>query len=331
MSLKRISRITADVLNIIVYSKSPSVDLYIRKSLKNSFGVESDYILNVDKDKELKDAKLTALMQPFTCPYWLIHVDADKISKGELLKSLGNTPSGGKTVYWTSDYGTFMRMTQSDILKEQQGYSPSYTFSRLSDNDIKQLHTDTVREKRRLGSKELLYLMKYYAYEPQLVMDLFRYIESGNSIETNRDIINAIGLPGSSVASLAITMLTTKAKTEKSVNTEYKKTIRQIQNITSKLEYRTLKNFLLSNIDGFMDMKQLQIMGNYRAEKFVIPEGFDEKRINRLKRFERLILKEIPMQRLINLKVALTSMSTFDAEVDVLHGVSLYYNKLIQQ
>ena len=329
MSLKRISRITPDVLNIVIYSKSASVDLYIRKSLKESFGVESDYIVNVDKDKELKNAKMDAMMEPFTCPYWLIHVDADKISKNELLKSLGQTPTAGKTVYWTSNYGTYMRMMQSSELKEQQGYSPTYTFSRLSDNDIKILHEGVVREKRRLQLKELLYVMKYYSYEPQLIMDLFRATDSGRTIASTKDIIDTIGLPGSSVATLALKMLKLEPKTEKYLNIEYKRTVRYIENISVKLDYRSLKNFLLSNIEGFIEMKQLQMMGLYRAQKFIIPEGFDEKRINRLKRFERQVLNDVSMQRLLNLKLALTSLSTFNPEVDVMHGVALYFSKLL--
>jgi hypothetical protein len=361
--LSRFTSISTNVLSIILYVPSPAMTYFLQTVLKERFEMHKDFVVSVDTAKALQNAKLDSYVAPLMCEKWLIHVNADKLQKKELFAALANNTAHGITVYWTTKYMVYMQMTDSEIVKKLGVHCPNYSFSRLGYNDIKYLHTKMVGEKRALTPELLDYVCKSYNFDVESVCELFSFVKSGNPVETKRDIIEAVGVGGNSVSSLTIKILSVGSSTYKhpmagkakpkppkknADGSERKKrpkmtprereikfrtnalaaTLKLLDDLSITYNYASIRRFMLSTVEAFIDMKQLQIMGLYGRVNREIPDTFDSKRMSMNKRFEQAVLTEISLPKLLNLKLCLLNYNSFNAEIALIQAISEFFTSV---
>lgn len=326
MSLQKLKKLNDEVVNIIVLVQSASLAYLIRNEIKDQYKAHKDFIVDVATPKQLNDAKLDSYVAPMMCDKWLIHVNADKLNKKDIIAGLNRNTYHGVTVYWTEKWSTFNQLINLDIVKRQGVHTPYFRFTRLSFYEIKHLLETEVPPKKRLSEELQVFVCKNYQFDIQSVMDLITMLKSGNAIETKKELIEAIGVGGNSIANLTLKILKSVPKTEKGRKKIIGDTIKLIQDLSYSYNYQTIRRFMLNNLEGCVEMKTLQIMGLYNKPNKEIPEAFDSKRLGMLRRFEYIILEEVSIPRLLNLKFCLTKYSNFNAEASLLQAIMEYYN-----
>lgn len=324
--MQKIQTINTEVSNIVILVQSASLEYLIRNELKTRFKVHRDFIVDVETSKQLHNAKLDSYVAPLLCDKWLIHVKADKLKKKELLDALKNNTHYGVTVYWVEKWATFNQLLNSEEARKQGMHCQFYRFTRFSEYEIKYLLDTQVPPKRQLSTELRDYVAKNYRYDIQSVMDLIALLKSGNEIDTKKELVEAIGVGGNSVSNLLIQILKTVPKTESGRKRAITKILKLLQDLTYSYNYATIRRFLLSNLDGCIEMKTLQIMGVYNRPWKEIPESFNVKRLSMLRRFESIILEEISLPRLLNLKTCLLTYNNFNAEVALVQAIMEYFN-----
>lgn len=328
MSLARIETLSDNIVNMIVFVSSPSLEYFLKTKLKERYGVHKDFIVGVDTTKAIQNAKLDAYVAPLMCDKWLIHANADKLAKKDIITSLNANSVYGITVYWTTKYSVFKQLSDLDIVKKQGVHCATLSYSRLGYTDIKYLHNQMVGKKKELHPDLLDYVCKNYMYDVQSVCELFSMLNSGGQVTTKREIIENVGAGGNSVSSLTIKILKSIPKTPKGKKKIMGDTIKLMEDLSITYKHDTIRRFMLNNIDGFIEMKQLQIMGVYKRFNSEIPENFDSKRISMLKRFEWIILGEISLPQLLNLKLCILRYNDYNSEVALIQAISEYYNSI---
>lgn len=326
--IENIDTLAPTVLNVIIYVASPSLEYILKDTLKKRLGVTKDFIHDVDTMKALNLAKMDSYVAPLTGGKWLINVNADKISKKDLITALNLNTVFGVTVYWVSKYAVFKYLTGLDIVKKQGVYCAQFYLGKLMYNDITNLHSKLVPKKNALPKDLLHYVAKTYNYDVQAVCDLFNLVRSGNEVTTKKDIIELVGVGGNSTDSFVVGLLKSSYTTEKGKKTAISRNLKLLQDLSYTYKFNTIKNYILNTVDGFIEMKQLQIMGYYRKFNKIIPENFDSKRLSRLKRFETVVLEDVSLPRLLNLKLCLKHFSDFDAQISLVQAVIMYLDSL---
>lgn len=326
MSLQKLKKLNSEAVNIIILVQSASLAYLIRNQIKDRYKVHKDYIVDVTTQKQLNEAKLDSYVAPMMCDKWLIHVNADKLNKKDLMAGLTRNTHHGITIYWTEKWATFNQLVNSDIVKKQGVHCPYFRFTRLGFYEIEQLLKNEVPPKKQLDNDLTKFVAKNYQFDVQSVMDLIAFLKSGNQIETKKELIEAIGVGGNSVANLTLKILKSVPKAESGRRKIIADTLRLMHDLSYSYNYQTMRRFILNNIDGCLDMKTLQIMGIYNKPTKEIPEAFDSKRLGMLRRFESIILEEVSFPRLLNLKLCLLKYSDFNAEAALIQAIMDYYN-----
>ena len=134
------------------------------------------------------------------------------------------------------------------------------------------------------------------------------------------------------IESFVIKLLTSNPKTDKGL----KKAVESLVVLYDDLSYSekgyskaTIKNFIKSTVDTILEIKQLQIMGKYSNVIKNIPEkGFHEEKIKMYKRFERVILEDINIARVLKLKLILSKYNTFSPEIDILQSIHCFLSEI---
>lgn len=325
MSLKKLETLNDEVVNIIIYVQSPSLAYLIKNRIRETYKAHRDFIVDIETQKQLNNAKLDSYVAPMLCDKWLLHVNADKLSKKELVAGVSHNTQHAVTVYWTDKWMTYNWLTGLDQIKQQGVHSPSFRFTRLSGYEISGLLKSEVPEKHRLNQELTDYVSKNYRYDVQSVMDLIALLRSGNTVENKRELIEAVGVGGNSISTLTIKILRANIKTETGRNKQLRETLQLLEDLSYTYNYQTIKRFMINNINGFIDMKNLQVMGIYGRPNKEIPEHFDQKRLSMLRRFERTILEEVSLQRLLNLKMVLMGYNDFNSEVSLIQAIMQFY------
>lgn len=327
MSLKNLEALSDNVTNIIILVQSASLQYYIKNKVKEVFNGHRDFITEVATQKQLNDAKLDSYVAPMFCDKWLIHVDADKLSLKDTIAGLDRNTHHGVTIYWTEKWATFNKLKSLDIVEKQGVHCPVFRFTRLSFYEIIDLMAEQVPEKKRLTKDLEVFVAKGYQFDIQSVMDLISWLRSGNSFETKREIIEQIGVGGNSVANLLIRILMSNPKTEKSLKRSVSEVIKLMEDLSYSYNHSTIRRFLLNNLEGCIDIKQLQIMGVYNKPGKEIPDSFDSKRISMMKRFDKLILNDITLPQMLNLKLCLSHYNDFNGELALIQAIVGYFSK----
>lgn len=328
--IKELKRINQQTLNVIVYVDNSALQYYIENLFKQRFNVDGECVLHVNSNKEFKEAQYQSTYVPENLGRWLVNIHTDNIAKADLLKALAITHPYALNVYWVTKYKTYKDLINSDVVKKQGVYCHSLYVNRLSQRDIYDIFADTFADRRKqlLDDKLLDFVAESYQWDVQAVFDLIAYLKAGNSFDTKRDIVEAVGVGGNTVDKFTVNLLLCTVNSlagKKKVITKY---LKLLNDLSFNYKYSTIKNFMLNTVNGFIDMKQLQIMGLYRKGKYRIPDCFDAKRLARLRRYEWAVLDKITLPRLLLLRQCLKASTTYDTEIELIKAIIMYIDSL---
>jgi hypothetical protein len=98
-----------------------------------------------------------------------------------------------------------------------------------------------------------------------------------------------------------------------------------LNDLSYSYDYRAIKNFMRNCLLNIIEIKQLQMMGLYSENVKEIPEkSFHEDKIQRMKRYDKVILNELNLGRVLNLLLCLEKYNDFDAEIALLKSLNDY-------
>lgn len=323
--LDKLDILQKDLMNLIVYTNSASLQSFMRSRIKERYQIPGHLIHSVDNSAELKSVKSNCINPPFGGGLWLIHVQADKIPLKEITKYIAQSNLSSITVYWLSNYKQFKTICDLKVLKELNQYSYTMYAGKLYAEDITYLHNHMLPEELRMKKDLLQYVKKNYTYDVQAVCDLFENIKQGEEVSSRQDIINMVGIGGNTIDNFVIKLLTINPKTQKGVQKTFENMLKLFRYLSYTYPYSTLKNYMKASLNTIMEIKQLQVMGRYSVVMQDIPEdGFHPDRYARMRRFEKVILEDINIARVLNLRIALNKYNNFNSEIALIQSLSDY-------
>lgn len=334
--LERIDNLSSDVVNLLIYTNSPILQNILKMKLKKNFGIGRYMTRHADNASTLKEVKNDTITPPFGGGTWFVDINADSIKVGDIGKQLGFVTNAAKNVYWFTNYKQYKSVCGLDIVKTQGVACFQLYTGKVYPEDISYIADIMLDEeaKKRVNKTVLNYLKKNYTYDVDAVCKLFSMIKQGESITNTKEVISKIGIGGNTIDSLTIKLLTTNPKTEKGLDKAFSNILLLLNDLSYSYHYNTIRTYLLATVNTIIEIKQLQLMGKYTMVVKDIPEvGFNEEKIIRLRRFERCILEEITLARVLNLKLFLEKYKSFDFEVSLIEAISdfltlIYKNNL---
>lgn len=335
--IARLETVNENSLNIIIYSSSPTLDLMAREILRKKFTKDKECVIDTFTAKELAVAKSNSMVSPLSGGKWLIHVNTEKLNFKELVKAVNTNSSYGVTVYWTNKYKVYKDLTNLEVLKKMGTYCSSYYFGRLDGYSMQWLYNTMLGEGSEAIPKEMLvFLAKDYAYKIEDVCTLFKRVKAGYEVKTKKDIIELIGLGNNSHESLALYLLTSTTTTDKGKAMLQKKVFKLLADLIGPVDSekdedarcKKIRNYMLAFVNNCIQLKQLQIMGYYMAHDKKLPSYVDEKKLAFLRRFERRILEDVSMPRLLNLKLCLLKYNSYSGKISLTQALLEYIGTL---
>ena len=328
-----IKDLPSTICNIIEYNSCGAVEYVTKRMIMNKFRISGNYTYNIEKQGQLKEGMATANSVPLEGERWLLVVDIDKLGVSEAIKALDNTISTAIVLYVTHNYQSYKKLIDSVSFKQQlsTNFAKQIYLGKLTDAAIDTLYDFYLMGmKKTLDSKLMVYIKKNYKYNVDLVCELFLGIKNGNVPKSEKEIIEMVGVGGNTPQALTISLLTTSTKTDRGKKAFLKKNIGLFEDLSVKYTYEIAYGYMISTLRGIVDIKQLQISGRYNDFYKDIPDTFDERRkqrINRLKRFEYIILNKITLRRTLVLLQCMQSKD-YDKKQVILEGIYKYVNSL---
>lgn len=331
--LEIIKDLPTSVCNIIEYDNCSSIEYIVKQLVMNRFVVSRNYSYTVNKLKVLKEQLAMVNSVPLQGNRWLVVIEVDKIGVADAIKALDNTINTAIILYVTHNYKNYKALIDSKAFKQQisTNFATSLYLSRLTDAAIDTIYNYYLMGKPKTFDEKLMkYVKKNYKYNPDLVCDLFSKVKTGTNPKTEKQIIEMVGVGGNTPQALTISLLTTTTRTDKGKKQFLKKNLALFEDLSVKYTYDTTYAYMISTLKGIIDIKQLQISGRYFDFHQEIPDTFDEnrkKRIQRLHRFEYIILNKISLRRVLVLLKCMQSKD-FDKKQAILEGIYKYVNCL---
>lgn len=324
--IKQLQGLNPNITNLVVYCDSPSLQYELLKLLQKIADCNSDTILSVESAKDLNDAKATILTAPFWGGKWFIDVNCDKLSMSDIVSSFRTESPFSLKVHWVTKYAQYKKLKDLDVVKKNKVKVSFYYMGKLSYDGILRLHDmyKVSEDEPLLDSKLLKFVAKNYNYDVQGVCDLFTLLRSGNEVKTNKDIVELIGVGGNSIDKFLIKVLTTSYNTEKGLKMVISKRLKLLNDLSISYNYGTIKRIMESNLDGLITLKQLQIMGKLNKLTTEVPDAFNPKKLQRLRRYEGILKDEISLPMLLNFKMLLNKHNTYNAEHDLVLAIYEY-------
>lgn len=329
MSIASFKNLSTSVGAVLIHCPSASMQLYLKQIIKDKFNVDKENNIDIMDKKRLNDSKIEGLNRPLFGEKWIYHVNAELFKgKNDLTEGFTNISENAVTFYWTTEYRTYMNLQKLHIFKNQPLYFQKFSFSRFEDGEIQELINSELDDYDdvRLPKKVKRFVMQNYRYEVQSVFDLIANILSGIEYTNDRDVVKSIGLGGNSADSLVVFFLAKDFTTDKQVRSAYQDFIMRLDDLYTEYSPRTIRNFMLSAVNTIIEIKQLELLGVYNKIGREIPPNFNEKKINRFKRFQRIILGDITLPKALLFRQQFYKYNNFDYTYTNLQVVSGYLN-----
>lgn len=333
--LEEIEKYGEYITTVIEICNAETLKYLTQHMIMKHFDIDSSCVFKAETAKQLRTDLSLVTVSPLQGERWLIIVDVDKIGVSDCLKQLGNNIATAIVLFITGNYRTYKSLiTSKTYIERQNNHNIAQLYlSRLSDIDINLLYDYYMRDKtdeEKQRFKLMKYIKKNYKYNIDLVCTLFNFIQSGTIPQTEREVIELVGIGGNTPAAFTVSLLTTTTKTEKGIERFMKRNLMLLNDLALKYKYDSIYAFMFDTLNGICDMKELQISGKYMYFYRSLPENFDEKRIgrlNRLKRFERTILEKVSLNRTLCLMACLKS-TEYDKEMVLVQGLYKYAERI---
>lgn len=320
---------------LVVYSQVPALTYVVQDLIYAKYDINRAYSVSCSNLTSAKRALADAEALPLLGTKWCIRITADCISISDIYKILSHSRGNAILLFECSNYSLYTSIIKSDTYKglEKSNIANSIYLGRLTSASVDILYRYYTGDSdyKYLSKKLIEYIKKNYMYNPDLVCELFSRVGSGSVVQSEGDIVSLVGLGGNTPQALVFTMLTTSTATASGKSRLVKKCITLLNDLSLKYSYSSIYSFMMDSLDGAIDMKTLYICGKYRDWYRDIPECYSQKqinRLNRLKRFERVILNDIPLKRMLILAQAFRGNKTYDAKFNIIRGIYQYISLL---
>ena len=323
--LEKIDFLSRDTAALIIYTNSATLQTLLKKKIKERFEIARNLTKYANSGVSLKEARNETFTPPFGGGTWLVDIQADKITVGDIAKYLNNITNASISVIWITNYSQYKKIIELDAVKKLGVYCFTMYTGKLYPEDISYIQSMMLPEDKYLPKKLVDYLKKNYTYDVDSVCKIFLSVKQGEEITTTKDIINKVGIGGNTIDSFVIKLLTTNPKTEKGLKSALEKTVVLLNDLSYSYEYRSIKNFMKNCLNSILEIKQLQMMGLYSEVVKDIPENaFHADKIQRLKRYDGVILNDINMGRVLNLLLCLDKYNDFNTEIALIKSIYSY-------
>lgn len=301
--LYQISRLNFNTGLLLVYARDvENLETLACRKIRQIFDIDGQYWLNVDTQKDLESKRGLINIMPLEGTKWGLYINGDTIDSKVLIEFCSKVYDTCLLIVHTENYGLIKRMQDAKGIKALGRYCATVWGNHLGGRDI-QLLSDVYEV--HLEKPLFDFLLKRYCRCPKEVVTLMQSMHSGYTVESERDIINLIGLGDISIANWLIDVMRTRPKSIKSRKITLGKRIMYLDNLASGLSdgYSSVQNFLLSTLDGFIDIKVNIISGNVNIlDGNEAPERFSDKRKNRydkLSRYTDILKSEFSLEFLL--------------------------------
>lgn len=321
--LSRIAKLSQELSAILLYTTSEILQYTALSEIAHHFGVDSNYITECVSARAAKSAQRRSLTAPLVGNKWITIIDCDRLTKSDILSLLDTNTYYGVCIYTTSKYQNYQFIANSRVAKSL-GVSLWLAYmNKLEPDDIYLLYKLMYLNKglKPITEELIEYVCSMYTYDIDAVCSLFESMRTGVTVTSKNDIIQLVGLGGVAIEHLLISILTTNEKVSKQ---KVRNILLLLETIKWKYDYSTIRNYMLSSLRGFIELKQLTLSGNIRKYYERIPENFDERGIRRVRRFESQ-LQEIPLLNILKLKEILQQTYSYDAELSIISGLYKYF------
>lgn len=295
---------------VLICTDSVFLRDYVVNKLRETLGVKRDYCITATTANELKKARGDALAAPIEGKRWLVIVDMDKIGIDVYKKEARRVNDNSFTLLMTSKYGVFAKLAKDRELIKQKFLLPYY-FGSFAKGDITYISADY-----DIVPALVAFLEKNYRWDVNKVMTLFNMAKQGVHFDKKQDIIDAIGNGGITPASIIIELLTNTPDTKRKANALRKSVLTHLTDISRKQTYRSIYTQMYVTLLGIMDVKSLRINGNFMGLFKDIPEGYDTKRIMRLRRYF-WVIDSIPTSRVMYLMSLFKNQTGYGKQAEV--------------
>lgn len=258
---------------------------YIIKTLMQRLKIERDYCVEVGTEKELKQARGDALVAPIEGKRWLVIIDLDKLKNIEVYKHEARRVNDNSfTLLLCSRYSTYLRVKRDNVLSKANYMLMMYMGS-FAKGDISYIATKV----NVLSPKLVMYLEKNYRYDVNKVFELFNLLKQGTKVETTQDIVDLIGNGGITPSSIMMDLLVFEPTVKASITRKRKVLLNNLNDLARKMSYSQIYQQMYETLLCVIDIKSLNLNGKYMGYEKTIPEGYDEKRIRKIRRFMYMI------------------------------------------
>lgn len=336
--LENITGLQSTVANVIEFDNSSSINYIVTNLFIKKFNVNNNYVVDITTVSKLKEYKSVVSSIPLAGDKWLLTVNVDKVGTAECKKFIDSVSSNAIIIYHTDNYKSYKDLIDCPQFKKQVGshIATSLYLGRLTKSSVDILYNyymegKTDAERNKFSSGLMTYVKRNYLYNPDLVCELFSRVKGGNIPTSEKDIIEMVGVGGNTPQAFAINLLSTSTKTEKGKKQFLKHNIALLNDLATKYDYSEIRAYMLDTLKGIIDIKVLQVSGKYFDWYKEIPETYDTKRANRIKRlhrFEYVILKKLSLRRVLNLKLCIEKYHSFKIDIDLLKSLCEYADSL---
>lgn len=336
--LESIHSLPSTISNIVEFDSSSALNYITTNLITKRFNINSNYIVNISTVSQLKEYKSVVSSIPLEGDKWLLLIDTEKIGVSDCKKCIDSISSNAIILYHTDNYKLYKDLIGYTQFKNQveSHIGASLYLGRLTYSSVDILYDYYMEgknevERNKFSSKLMKYIKQNYLYNPDLVCELFTRIKGGYVPSTEKEIIELVGVGGNTPQAFVIGLLTTSAKTDKGKLQFLKRNLALLSDLSTKYDYSEIKGYMLDALRGISDIKILQISGKYFDWYKEIPESYDTKRvnrINRLHRFDYVILNKITLRRVLNLRSCIEKYHSFKVDYDLLKGLCEYANSL---
>lgn len=323
--LEKIDFLSRDTAALIIYTNSAVLQTLLKKRIKERFEIAKNLTKYANTGATLKEARNETFTPPFGGGTWLVDIQADKINIGDIAKYLNNITNASVSIIWYNNYAQFKKVIELDAVKKLGIYCFTMYTGKLYPEDISYIQNMMLPEEKRLPKKLVDYLKKNYTFDVDSVCKIFQAVSQGEEISSTKDIINKVGIGGNTIDSFVIKLLTTNPKTEKGLKSAIEKSVVLLNDLSYSYDYRSIKNFMKNCLNTIIEIKQLQMMGLYSEAIKDIPEtSFHSDKIQRMKRYDGVILNDLNMGRILNLSLCLDRFDDFNSEIALLKAIYAY-------
>lgn len=282
--LYRLSRLPTDMLSLIVYTDSPSLEYVYLSMIREHFGIHNNYNVSVATEKELNHARSSVNITPLQGKRWLLSIDADKIDIKALERVGSIAYDSCLVLYHTSRYGVYKRLLGSKFRDVQGRYCVDLYGGRLDRRDIELIakHYEV-----SLDDTIVKFLEHKYSRTPQSICTLCSLVKSGYCITSDKDVIEAVGLGSISVDDFVISLLTSRINTQQGLKRALKQKLIYLSNLAEGIPFNSIQNFIVDTLAGMIDIKLAMIAGELSILNSSPPSSYTDKRAARFKRLLR--------------------------------------------